>query len=193
MVFKGFVEDKQQHASTSFEDAFGKRYTRADLEDPARPGHLKPALTPIEPQVWTAAAHFGLLTPSGKQMRYVETQPDPREPLAAEAPTKLRQELEAAQQEFDTLNAARQLAVDELGRAEAGIEEVTTLAYERRIGEAEARQRLMEFEGARVTASERLRELDGFRSPPVRVRLSEAQKRLRWWLDDERLRRLGRA
>lgn len=186
-MLKQRTENKQ--LTDSFEGMDGRWYTRADVEDPGRPGHLRPDLVPIEPQIWGAAAHFGLFTPTGRPMAYVEVKPDPREPRREEAPTELRTELEAAQREYDAIAAERQRVIDELGRAEAGIRETTQLAYARRIGENEARQKISESEGTRLSMEERLRELDNFRLPPVRTRLSEAQKRLRWWIDDERLRR----
>lgn len=194
-MYKQQTENKAQRSAIM--DTFtgtlhGKTIHRRDLEDPMNPGHLKEGLL-LEPDAWSAAQFWGLRTPSGRSIGFIEPQPDPREPSVADAPAKLREELAAAQREADTITAERQKVIDALARAEDGVREVTELANTRRIGEAEARQKFSEFEAARIAAEARLRELDEFRLPPVRVRLSEAQKRLRWWLDDERLRRLGRA
>lgn len=187
-MLKGAVENKD-----TFVGSFhGKKVHRHDLEDPRRPGHLREGLL-LEPDEWSAAQHFGLRSVSGKSLGFIEPSRDPREPTASEAPESLRQSLATAQVDFDALSAERHQVVNELGRVEAGIRETTQLAYARRIGENEARQKMSESEATRLAAEERLRELDNFRLPLARKRLSEAQTRLHWWLDDERLRRSGRA
>lgn len=193
-MYKQQTENKAQRSAIM--DTFtgtlhGKTIHRRDLEDPMNPGHLKEGLL-LEPDAWSAAQFWGLRTPSGRSIGFIEPQPDPREPSVADAPAKLREELAAAQREADTITAERQKVIDELATAEAGVGQVSELGFTRRIGEDEARRTLATFETARLTLEERLRELDNFRLPPARNRLSEVQRRMKFWLDDERIRRTQR-
>lgn len=175
-MLKQRVENKHGDLFVGMDD---KPITRADLEDPSRPGYLRPELTPIEPQVWTAAAFFGLRTPSGKQMAYVETKPDPREPTRQEAPADLRQRMETAQAALAGVVARIQAAVDE--RIEAEIEWRHAAAR----GDAEAYNRGLARE---MAARRQQMDLEPEAAAP-RKRLADCELELSEWTWIERNRR----
>lgn len=178
-MFKQATENKAQAAVFVAMD--DKRYTRADLEDPSRPGYLKAELTPIEPQIWTAAAHFGLLTPSGKQMRYVEVKPDPREPRSEEAPADLRKRVETAQEALNDVRTQMDAALDQ--RVNAQVDQQRAAARQ----DADAFNRAVAREQG-ATEQQMILETEAI---PLRRRVSDAEAALRRWIEGERIRRRG--
>lgn len=180
-MLKGAIENKQ--LTDTFEGIDGHRFIRSELEDPSRPGYLRPELVPIEPQVWSAGAHFGLLTQTGRPMRYVEVKPDPREPRREEAPADLRQRMKAAESALEDVWARIQAVLDERVEAQVkwqraaqrGDAETYNLMLLR---EMEAKQRQMDFEPEAAIA---------------RKRVADCERELSEWLYDERLKRYAAA
>lgn len=181
-MLKQRVENKAAAADV-YEAIDGRRYTKGDLEDPARPGYLKPGLVPIDPGVWTACQQFNLLTPTGRSTRYIETTPDPREPRREDAPADLRRRVETAKGALDDVHARIQAALDERMEAEAKWRQAAARedagAYDRALArEMEALRRQTDLEPEAALA---------------RARLANAEEAVHRWLQVERARRYERA
>lgn len=183
-MFKGTVENK---ASTKpdrkdvFTAMSGKTYRRADVENPSRPGFLRDELVPILPDHWAAGSYFDLLTPTHRRMRPLPLSADQSRVGREQAPEALQKAVADAwvalaakrRQIQEALNARATSEDEQKAAASAGNKQ----RYNRAVGiaaEAELRrQALVEEEH------------------PLRIRVSEAETRLRWWLEDQALVKSG--
>lgn len=181
-MFKQPVENKQAKTET-YKGLDDRPITRADIEDPARPGFLRSDLVPIDPSIWGAGAHFGLFTPTGRPMAYVEVKPDPREPRVDEAPADLRRRAEEAEAALDAVRGRIQAAIDERLEAQADWRHAAAR------GDAEAYNRAVAREHESMGRQTDL----GPEETQCNKRVADAQAAVRRWLWDERLRRYAEA
>lgn len=181
------LKQSENKASTKpgQEDVFtamsGKRFRRADVENPDRPGFLRDELVPIEPDVWSAGSYFNLLTPTHRRMRPLPPKPDPSHVSVSEAPANLREDLARAQGALDAHCAKMRQIQDRLVTAEIEVRQGAAEQNQQRYNAAIA---------AGMSAEEEQRALM-MEEPPLVKRLADANRALKFWQDDERMFRTG--
>lgn len=175
------TENKQRKIEDVFVSMNGKRYRRADVENPSRPGYLRDELVPIPPDVWSAGVHFDLFTPTGRRMRPLPLTPDPSRITVAEAPVTLRQIAEAARAALETHRAKMGPVLDAIYKAEVAQKQAAGRQDRRAYNAAMAAE-----QGAREQYKTLCDE-----DLPLAARVSDAQEKLKMWLWDEGLYRTG--
>lgn len=183
-MFKQATENKAatQSADTFVGTMTGEIIRRQDLEDPKKLGHLREGLL-LDPDAWTAAQRWGLRTPSGRSIGFIEPTPDPREPRRDEAPAELRKRVETARAALEDVRARIQAAVDERAEAEDDWRRAAARGDATAYDQALAREH---------EAMERRTNLEQEEMLPKK-QLADAEAEIRRWIWNERLRRYEKA
>lgn len=186
-MFKGERETKGRSATEEkIPDVIthdGRTYHRRDFEDEARPGYSRVGrlYSSFELQL---CGRWGLISPSGHLFAAhlpIALAADPTRVSASEGPEGLRRAVAEAEQRLAEAAAKVSTALNARDAAEAeqlrAARRQDKLAYNVAVANA-------------AVAEERRKDLE-LAIPPCRVALSHANERLKFWMDDEALRRQG--
>lgn len=161
----------------------GQVFHRRDYEDVRNPGYTKPGRLYSSAEL-QACGLWDLTAPNGFRFNAhlpLALQPDPTRVEAREAPEPLRRAVAEAEQRLAEAAAKVSTALNARDAAEAeqlrAARQQDKLAYNVAVANA-------------AVAEERRKDLE-LAIPPCRVALSHANERLKFWMDDEALRRQG--
>lgn len=161
----------------------GQVYHKADYEDSEHPGYTKPGRLYSSAELH-ACGLWDLTAPNGHRFNAhlpVQLPADPTRVSASEAPEGLRRAVGGAEKRLQEAAAKVSAALE----ARTDAEEAQLLAARRQDKKA--------YNAAIVAAqeAEQLRLDVEMALPPLRVEVSRANQALRWWMEDEGLRRQG--